>query len=1544
FYIPGSLRNIEILDETVIPYGAFMNTPIEEVRFTTVEEIRDYAFYTSKIKNVNTEDIDLHELRFNNTVKSIGSYAFANVKDINWIYVNSTIGKQRVPSSSDGYLGDYVFANNDLDANGIVIENYELGDHMFDGTQISTLTIPANVIYVGTHVFANNAKLTGATIKNEILGEYMFYHNTGLKRANIPANIKQIGYAAFGSCPGIASMELPFVGKHRYDVNASKFEGLFGYVFGHQAEADVKNNMAEIVQTFEGNGVETVHLDILAKQNVSVDDTIYTSFNLDPSNGGYHFFVPKALRSITMIDDTVIGDSAFMDLGMVGRFTLYKDTTTIKSHAFENCDASDFNHIEIPAKVSSIEEYAFKNCYNLSTVGYNNNQLKKISEGTFYNCYSLSEAIILDSVTLIEEYAYYNCISLSDVLVHANVREIASKAFGGCIGLTEMNLPFVGGKPYAELISIIEDESKTQEEKDLARKMTLFGYIFGELEPGYERGFFEDALYTGHDLVSSDRYDEYIIAHQLSYEFYIPKNLKKVTLNNIETIGEYSFSNVSNLEHVVITNENTKLTDILDHAFDGASSLLDLFIPNTVSTLGEFAFANCSSLETVVFETNNKVLEIIPEYVFANDAKITNMKVADSLESDLSGLDNTLPDSVKEIHEGALFNNASLDSFVVGRSVEMIEQKVFGGCVALENLTLPFVGQYRYATNPEDTTTLGHIFSDTLEDIIVENQDGLAAVVQNELTYYIPKSLNVVTITDDTKIKDYGFENIESLKTVLLPSGYRGAAGLSPFVEVGAYAFNHCTGLEGIDFPHTTTTIGEHAFDTCSNEEFTELFIPNSVSTMGEYVFANCSSLNHVVFEINNNVLTEIPAYAFANDEKIVNMKVSTSITSGYYVLENTFPDSVTTINEGALFNNASLEAFIVGNNVETIKNNVFGGCVSLEDLTLPFVGEYRYFTNPDDETTFGYIFSDSLEGILEGNADKLYAVEQNGKTYYLPKSFKYVTITNDTKIKDYAFENVTKLEWSTLPTGYDAAHPFVEVGAYAFNHCTGLEGISFPNTTTTIGEYAFNNCANYEFYQIYIPASVETIGEYAFKDMYSLECVTFADDINIKEIATGTFYNDYRLTTVFTKDQQEEDIITVPTTVTTLGDVVFFNNTSATEVILPDTITHIGASILGGAGNVTKLTTPFIGDEEHGICGYDPTYDSENTLFGYFFGTSEDYENYRESIKNSFKSVVQKYGKLESNEVTYYIPTKLTDIEITNTEVVHYGTFYNVDGLKNVKLPEILKVIEDYAFYNATDLLKVSFGETNTNSELREIGESAFENAIQLICFNTDDEEAGVVIPTLVTTLNDKAFMNCNSIVAVRIPSYVGTNDGTVGAYVFAGCDRLASIEINNHWIGAHMFDNEDNFPVDFDIEKEDYEIPALREVTIPANVTQIDEYAFANNSELRIANIDNKVLGEYQFYNCPRLASIILPENLESIGEGAFGDCISLVEIWIPFVGHHAYSEDGREALLGYIFGTKSKYSDAVASTNALVHRTEQMINETDKEVFYIPTSLRI
>ncbi|MDE7106176.1 MAG: leucine-rich repeat domain-containing protein, partial [Anaeroplasmataceae bacterium] len=748
------------------------------------------------------------------------------------------------------------------------------------------------------------------------------------------------------------------------------------------------------------------------------------------------------------------------------------------------------------------------------------------------------------------------------------------------------------------------------------------------------------------------------IAHQIYYTFYIPMKLKNVILNNIKTVGEHAFSNVLDFEHVVFVNENTKLESILDCAFEGATSLKDMFIPNTVKLIASYAFSECTSLETVVFETGNKVLKEIAPYVFANDKSLTQIKVADSLDSDLTGLDNTFPDAVETIEEGALLNCSSLESFVVSKNVLTIKSDAFGGTISLTSLTLPFIGEYRYATNSDDETTFGYIFSTSLDAIPEENQNMLAEVTQNGITYYIPKSLINVTVTDDTKIKDYGFENVASLKTVILPNGYKAdASSLSPFVEVGAYAFNNCTGLEGIEFPHTTTTIGEHAFDKCNNKEFTELFIPKSVATMGEYVFANCSSLEHVVFERDNVVLKEIPAYAFANDEKIVNMKVST----GYYVLENTFPDSVTTIHEGALFNNASLETFIVGNNVETIKNNVFGGCVSLEDLTLPFVGEYRFYTNPDNETTFGYIFSDSLEGILEGNEADLYAVTQNGKTYYLPKSLKYVTITNDTKIKDYAFENVTKLVWAGLPTGYDDAHPFVEVGAYAFNNCTGLEGINFPNTTTTIGEYAFNNCDNVEFYQIYIPASVTTIGEYAFKDMHSLETVEFADGIDIKEISTGTFYNNYRLTTIFTETQTEEDIITVPESVTSLGDYVFFNATSATEVILPDSIQTVGKAILGGAGNVSKLTTPFVGDERHEICEYDPTYDSENTVYGYYFGGEEEFENYRQSIKSSFKLITQKYGALESQEISYYIPTKLKDIEITDTEVIHYGTFYNV-------------------------------------------------------------------------------------------------------------------------------------------------------------------------------------------------------------------------------------------------------------------------------------------
>ena len=79
---------------------------------------------------------------------------------------------------------------------------------------------------------------------------------------------------------------------------------------------------------------------------------------------------------------------------------------------------------------------------------------------------------------------------------------------------------------------------------------------------------------------------------------------------------------------------------------------------------------------------------------------------------------------------------------------------------------------------------------------------------------------------------------------------------------------------------------------------------------------------------------------------------------------------------------------------------------------------------------------------------------------------------------------------------------------------------------------------------------------------------------------------------------------------------------------------------------------------------------------------------------------------------------------------------------------------------------------------------------------------------------------------------------------------------------------------------------------------VTSIGEYAFYNCPSLTSVVIPDSVtsIGRDAFYNCSGLTSVVIPDNVTSIGEVAFGDCSGLTSIVIPdgvtIIGEHAFS----------------------------------------------------
>ncbi len=90
--------------------------------------------------------------------------------------------------------------------------------------------------------------------------------------------------------------------------------------------------------------------------------------------------------------------------------------------------------------VTSIGDYAFKNCSGLTSVTIPNN-VTSIGEEAFYGCLGLTSVTIPNSVTSISDYAFNDCSNLTSVTIPNSVTSIGYSAFSYCRSLTSVTIP-----------------------------------------------------------------------------------------------------------------------------------------------------------------------------------------------------------------------------------------------------------------------------------------------------------------------------------------------------------------------------------------------------------------------------------------------------------------------------------------------------------------------------------------------------------------------------------------------------------------------------------------------------------------------------------------------------------------------------------------------------------------------------------------------------------------------------------------------------------------------------------------------------------------------------------------------------------------------------------------------------------------------------------------------------------------------------------------------------------------------------------------------
>ena len=155
-------------------------------------------------------------------------------------------------------------------------------------------------------------------------------------------------------------------------------------------------------------------------------------------------------------------------------------------------------------------------------------------------------------------------------------------------------------------------------------------------------------------------------------------------------------------------------------------------------------------------------------------------------------------------------------------------------------------------------------------------------------------------------------------------------------------------------------------------------------------------------------------------------------------------------------------------------------------------------------------------------------------------------------------------------------------------------------------------------------------------------------------------------------------------------------------------------------------------------------------------------------------------------------------------------------------------------------------------------IGDKAFINCRSL---------KSIAIPDSVTSIGDSAFYRCSSLTSITLPDGVTS----IGDNAFKECVKLMNIKIPNSVtsIGDSAFDS----------------CSSLTSITLLDGVKSIGDNAFSRtglNSVVIPGNV--KTIGRYAFNQCDNLRKVTIEDGVSEIGENAFDSCDALAEIRIP------------------------------------------------------------
>lgn len=1110
------------------------------------------------------------------------------------------------------------------------------------------------------------------------------------------------------------------------------------------------------------------------------------------------------VSTITIPDSVeTLGDNVLSGASMTS-VTLSSKLTTIPDKAFNSCP--NLREITIPDSVTKIETYAFNSCSSLTTITIPKN-VEYIGKQAFWGSALTEVTIEGNSLTEIDDLAFAFCESLKTINIPSSIETIGEQAFQHCgvlktTGLETgtSNLTSIGTEAFSSTMikSISIPSTCTDINKNAFTRCSKLQEINVDEE---------NSKYSSEDGILYDKNKETLYLYPAA-----KTGSSYTTPDSLKTIGAYAFEENQRLRDVTITDG---VETIERSAFQGAG-VETVIMPDSVTSIGELAFYNSKSLSEITLSKN---LKEIPGYIFYNCSSLSEVEIPDSVKkigtSILYGCENLekvtikspeltsisssafsgTPDDVEFDVETNAIKNMLIDT--CGVSADNITSAGKDPKPSIENFTLGGI-YYKVLSDPTDTANgtvqVGNGYSGSFEVTLeTANLVTIPETVTEEAT---GNTYTVIAIADNAFAPAWNaaWEGMMSsrVKNISIPK---------TVTTIGKNAFSEANKLETITFAEGSqlTSIGEHAFDTCS--ALKSIALPDGFKTIGEAAFADCKALKTV--EAGNS-LEEISTEAFKR--------------SGLESIN--LPATLKTIGKDAFYECNSLKAI-----------NVSGtGAYTSEDGVLLSDRGKTLLVYPAAKTTTEYTVPDSVEAI----ADKAF--------YGNTRIIELNTGKNTKTIGENAFRNMSALTTLTMENSVES------LGKMAFyfssySSSSKLESVTLSEKLKSLPEYCFYGCNSLE--ELTIPKSVELIDSGSIPS--SVENVTIkstgetSESLVVKSANTSA---KYRVATESVKAKLVE--CGVPEANITVDDTLLEDGVkepSFTKNGISYTVTADPTETEPGVVSIESVDKTVVDEAgDYTIAGT-----VRNNGYNYVvkeikasaFNGCDNIESI--TVPNTVEKlgVNAIAGNLNLKSITFETGSKLTTIE--------NGALSDNGKLEAITIPASVKNIGDYILGWNYSLATVEFEEGTT---LDNIGKGMFFR---------DEALASITLPSTVTVINDEAFYNCKALIEIdlsnidEIGAYafyncaslkeaILSNDVTeLNDAAFYGCSSLEKVKLSEKLTKLGDLISED---AEEDVKGVFSGCTSLKEIVIPKGVNTIGKNTFNGCENLRRVIIETSSL----------------------------------------------------------------------------------------------------